>query len=117
MAEDVLAKAKESHQETAEKARLLSEGPYGAASWEKRRRVVYKAEAMEKGTNTRFVVTTRTDGPKDLYEFYARRGESENWIKDLKVHMKADRLSSAIGSSPTSSGSCCMARLTGSWMP
>ena len=48
---------------------------------------------MEKGTNTRFVVTTRTDGPKDLYEFYAKRGESENWIKDLKVHMKADRLS------------------------
>jgi hypothetical protein len=93
MAEDLLAKAKESHQETAEKARLFSEGPYGAASWEKRRRVVYKAEAMEKGTNTRFVVTTRTDGPKDLYEFYARRGESENWIKDLKVHMKADRLS------------------------
>ena len=93
MAEDLLAKAKESHQETAEKARLFSEGPYGAASWEKRRRVVYKAEAMEKGTNTRFVLTTRTDGPKDLYEFYARRGESENWIKDLKVHMKADRLS------------------------
>ena len=93
MAEDLLAKAKESHQETAEKARLFSEGPYGAASWERRRRVVYKAEAMEKGTNTRFVVTTRTDGPKDLYEFYARRGESENWIKDLKVHMKADRLS------------------------
>jgi hypothetical protein len=48
---------------------------------------------MEKGTNTRFVLTTRTGRPKDLYEFYARRGESENWIKDLKVHMKADRLS------------------------
>jgi len=48
---------------------------------------------MEKGTNTRFVVTTRTDGPKDLYGFYARRGESENWIKDFKVHVKADQLS------------------------
>ena len=93
MAEDLLAKAKESHEEIGEKARLFSEGPYGAASWERRRRVVYKAEAMEKGTNTRFVVTTRTDRPKDLYEFYARRGESENWIKDLKVHMKAHRLS------------------------
>ena len=93
MAEDLLAEAKESQEEIGEKARLFSEGPYGAASWERRRRVVYKAEAMEKGTNTRFVLTTRTDGPKDLYEFYARRGESENWIKDLKVHMKADRLS------------------------
>ena len=48
---------------------------------------------MHKGTNTRFVVSTRTDGPKDLYEFYAKRGESENWIKDLKLVLKADRLS------------------------
>ena len=45
------------------------------------------------GTNTRFVVTTRTDAPKDLYDFYVKRGESENWIKDFKLHIKADRLS------------------------
>jgi len=44
---------------------------------------------MEQGTNTRFVLTTRsTTDPKDLYEFYARRGESENWIKDFKLHMR-----------------------------
>ena len=57
------------------------------------RRVVYKAEAMEQGTNTRFLVTTRDDKPEDLYGLYARRGESENWIKDLKLALKADRLS------------------------
>jgi hypothetical protein len=28
-----------------------------------------------------------------LYGFYARRGEGENWIKDFKLHVKADRLS------------------------
>jgi hypothetical protein len=66
---------------------------YKAASWEHERRVVYKAEAMEQGTNRRFVVSTRLDAPKELYEFYAKRGESENWIKDFKLHMKADRLS------------------------
>ena len=48
---------------------------------------------MEQGTNTRFVVTSRTDGPKELYEWYIRRGESENWIKDFKLAPKADRLS------------------------
>ncbi len=48
---------------------------------------------MEQGTNTRFVVTTRTDQAKELYEFYARRGESENWIKDFKLAIRADRLS------------------------
>lgn len=93
MAQDLLTEAKESHEDKGEKARLFSEDIYRAASWERRRRVVYKAEVMEKGTNTRFVVTTRTEEPKDLYEFYAGRGEGENWIKDFKLHIKADRLS------------------------
>ncbi len=93
MAEGLLEEANESHERTGRKARLFSEGLYEAGSWEKGRRVVYKAEAMEKGTNTRFVVTTRNDEPKALYEFYAQRGEGENWIKDFKLHMKADRLS------------------------
>jgi hypothetical protein len=93
MAEDLLEAATEEHQRTAQKVRLFGEDLYGAASWEKKRRVVYKAEAMDKGTNKRFVVTTRHDEPKELYEFDARRGESENWIKDFKLHIRAERLS------------------------
>jgi hypothetical protein len=93
MGKDLLEEASQEHQRTAQKARLFGEDLYGAASWEKERRVIYKAEAMEQGTNRRFVVSTRGDAPKELYEFYARRGQSENWIKDFKVHMKADRLS------------------------
>jgi len=93
MAEELLEEAKESHEKTSQKARLFGEDVYEAGSWEHSRRVIYKAEAMEQGTNTRFVVTTRNDEPNALYEFYARRGEGENWIKDLKLHMKADRLS------------------------
>jgi integrase len=90
---DLLAEAQESYDRKGEKVRLFSEGLYRAASWEHERRVIYKAEAMEKGTNTRFLVSTRRADPKELYEFYARRGESENWIKDLKLALKADRLS------------------------
>jgi Transposase DDE domain group 1 len=93
MAGDLLEEAREEHERTAHKAKLFAEGTYQAASWEKKRRVVYKAEVMEQGTNRRFVLTTRSDQPKALYEFYARRGEAENWIKDFKVHVKADRLS------------------------
>src|SRR3712207_2718045 len=47
IAEELLAEAKESHEARGEKARLFSEGPYGARSWEKKRRVVYKAEATQ----------------------------------------------------------------------
>jgi len=93
MAEELLQEATEEHERTAHKVRLFGEDLYEAASWERARRVIYKAEVMEKGTNRRFVVTTRSDAPKALYEFYARRGEGENWIKDFKLHMKADRLS------------------------
>jgi hypothetical protein len=53
IAEELLAEAKESHQQKGEKVRLFCEAPYKAGSWEHARRVIYKAEAMEKGTNTR----------------------------------------------------------------
>jgi len=90
---DPLDEAKERHETEGQKVRIFSEDSYQPASWHRRRRVIYKAEAMEQGTNTRFVVSTRTDAPEDLFEWYVRRGESENWIKDLKLGLKADRLS------------------------
>ena len=94
LAEELLQEAKRRYGDQQEKVKLFSEGSYRAGSWEHARRVVYKAEAMEQGTNTRFLVSTRNDlEPKDLYEFYVRRGESENWIKDFKLYIKADRLS------------------------
>lgn len=48
---------------------------------------------MEEGTNTRFVVTNKPGNAEDLYDHYVQRGETENRIKDLKVALKADRLS------------------------
>jgi Transposase DDE domain group 1 len=93
MAQELLDEAQEHYETEGEKVKLFSEGLYQAGSWEHERRVIYKAEAMEQGTNPRFVVSTRSADPKELYEFYARRGQSENWIKDFKLHMKADRLS------------------------
>jgi hypothetical protein len=76
------------------KVRLLSEMSYQAGSWAKKRRVIYKAEVLEKGTNTRFVVTNRPEeAPLALYKSYAERGETENRIKDYKNALSADRLS------------------------
>jgi hypothetical protein len=73
--------------------RLLEETTYQAGSWPVARRVIVKAEALAKGPNTRFVVTSRTDPPEALYAWYTARGETENWIKDLKGACFADRLS------------------------
>lgn len=79
--------------ETGEKVRLIGETSYQAGSWAGERRVVYKAEALAKGPNTRFVVTTHTASADQVYAGYMDRGEPENWIKDLKNHCFADRLS------------------------
>lgn len=73
--------------------RLVSAGSYRAGSWERTRRVIYKAEVMEEGINTRFVVTSKSERPTKLYDWYTSRGESENRIKDFKLALKADRLS------------------------
>ena len=51
MAHDLLEEATQEHERTDKKATLFGEALYGAASWERERRVVYKAEAMEQGTD------------------------------------------------------------------
>jgi hypothetical protein len=83
-----------SEEREGEKVRLVSSASHQAGTWEHSRRVIYKAEVLEKGTNTRFVVTSRSDPePEELYDWYVGRGEAEGWIKDFKLALKADRLS------------------------
>jgi hypothetical protein len=94
LAAPLVAQAQQQHQQTGEKVRLAGEGRYAADSWSHERRVIYKAEEVTKGSNLRFVVTSRTDlAPLALYNWYVRRGEPELWIKDLKDACFADRLS------------------------
>jgi hypothetical protein len=93
VAAPLLAQAQGLQAQTGVKVRLVSETTYQAGSWDRDRRVVYKAEALTKGPNTRFVVTTRSDPPEALYDFYVDRGTPELWIKDLKRACSADRLS------------------------
>src|SRR5829696_9032358 len=87
------AAAAQSAAEGGAKVRLADATDYQAESWPALRRVVFKAEILVKGPNTRFVVTTRPDDPLALYDWYVDRGEAENWIKDFKNALAADRLS------------------------
>jgi len=81
-------------EETGKKHRLFTSFYYRADSWHRRRRVIAKAECMPQGTNRRFVVTNLPGGAQELYDdIYVHRGDMENRIKELKNHLKADRLS------------------------
>lgn len=67
------------------------------SSWSRFRRVVGKAEHLEKGSNPRFVVTNLMMPeytPQRVYEdMYCPRGEMENRIKEQQLCLFADRTS------------------------
>lgn len=77
------------------RTRLYSEFQYAAGSWDRPRRVIIKAEVLALGDNPRYVVTSLTaPQPQTAYkELYCARGQSENFIKQLKCDLAADRTS------------------------
>jgi Transposase DDE domain group 1 len=92
-----LQQAKKEHQRTGQAARIFSEFSYRThKSWSRSRRVVAKAEYLEKGENPRFVVTSlpaESWKATALYEqTYCARGEMENRIKE-QLSLFADRMS------------------------
>ena len=68
-------------------------------SWSRSRRVIAKAEYLDKGENPRFVVTSLARSrytPREVYEgLYCPRGEMENRIKEQQLYLFADRTSAA----------------------
>ena len=89
--------AKAQYQKTGRAARLFKEFVYQTReSWSRARRVVAKAEHLEKGENPRFVVTSlrREEWPAQaLYEeHYCARGDMENRIKE-QLMLFSDRTS------------------------
>ena len=81
---------------TAVPSRLFTGWWYQAGTWDRPRYVVAKAEANDRGTNRRFVVTNRPGAelfPAGTYDEYVERGESENRNKEIKCDLAMDRLS------------------------
>jgi hypothetical protein len=82
------------HHFTGQKTQTFGQFLYAAHSWSRERRVIVKAEYLQKGENVRFVITNITQAsPADIYRFYCQRGDMENRIEELKNHLKADRTS------------------------
>jgi hypothetical protein len=90
----LLERAQRQYQETGEKQRLFTSFSYQAESWDKPRRIIAKVEYTRLGANQRFVVTNLSRNPQFVYDdIYVLRGDVENRIKELKLELKADRLS------------------------
>jgi hypothetical protein len=95
----LMGTARRLSRETGATAHLYSECRYAAGTWEKRRRVVIKAEVVrhpgrEPKNNPRFVVTNLKHSPRHLYTaIYCNRANVENRIKELHHGLEIDRTS------------------------
>ena len=97
--QDSMVEAEAQYRQSGEAARVFLEFFYQTReSWNRARRVVAKAEYLEKGENPRFIVTSlpRQSWPaQPLYEqHYCARGDMENRIKE-QLMLFADRTSTA----------------------
>ena len=94
-----MQQARQQQQRSGQAARVFADFPYRTRkSWSRSRRVVGKAEYLEKGENPRFLVTSlerRAWPAQKLYEqLYCARGDMENRIKE-QLSLFSDRLSTA----------------------
>jgi hypothetical protein len=93
-----LLQAKSQYEQTGSAARIFRDFTYQTLkSWSNSRRVVGKAEYLDKGQNPRFIVTSLLQDQYDarsLYEdLYCGRGDMENRIKEQQLCLFADRTS------------------------
>lgn len=93
MAKEQIDAASVSFKQSGLKQKLFGEVRYAAASWERERRVIVKAEHTAKGSNPRFVVTNLFCNPENMYTTYCARGEMENRIKEQQLYLYSDRTS------------------------
>ena len=95
-----MKKARRQWEQTGKPARVFTEFRYRTReSWSRARRVIAKAEYLDKGENPRFVVTSWSPAQMEarpLYEeFYCARGDMENRIKEQQLALFADRTSTS----------------------
>jgi len=91
---NLMAEAEARFEATGEKQRLFGETMYAAKTWDRKRRVIMKAEYGPQGSNPRYVVTNLPGDPQTLYDRdYCARGEMENRIKEQQLDMFSDRTS------------------------
>ena len=89
----LIAKAQARYGRTGRAVFIRTSFWHRAKSWPHQRRILVKVDVTAQGLNVRFMVTNRRGRAVDLIAWYDDRGASENWIKELKRDIHADRLS------------------------
>jgi hypothetical protein len=95
-AQRLMGKARVRSRQTGKTAHLYGETRYAAKSWNRKRRVILKAEVVRHPgrapkNNPRFVVTNLPHTPETVYRIYCQRGDVENRLKELHHGLEMDR--------------------------
>jgi hypothetical protein len=98
IAEPVMRASRREQRQTGGTARRFGECRYAAKSWDRERRVIFKAEVVvldgrAPRDNCRFVVTNMRHAPDRIYDIYRQRGDAENRIKELHQGVEIGRTS------------------------
>src|SRR6266850_905798 len=95
----LLGRARMQARSTGDTATLYGETRYAARRWERKRRIIMKAEVLcypgrARKDNPRFLVTNLPHRPATVYtRVYCGRGDMENRIKELQHGVAMDRTS------------------------
>ena len=95
----LLGRARTQARTTGETATLYGETRYAARRWDRKRRIIMKAEVLcypgrARKDNPRFLVTNVPHRPATVYtRLYCGRGDMENRLKELQQGLAMDRTS------------------------
>jgi hypothetical protein len=95
----LLGRARMQTRATEETATLYGETRYAARRWDRKRRIIMKAEVLcypgrSRKDNPRFLVTNLPHRPATVYtRLYCGRGDMENRLKELQQGLAMDRTS------------------------
>jgi hypothetical protein len=95
----LLGRARMLARTTGESATLYGETRYAARRWDRKRRIIMKAEVLcypgrSRKDNPRFLVTNLPHRPATVYtRLYCARGDMENRLKELQQGVAMDRTS------------------------
>jgi hypothetical protein len=95
----LLGRARMQARTTDETATLYGETRYAARRWDRKRRIIMKAEVLcypgrSRKDNPRFLVTNLSHRPATVYtRLYCGRGDMENRLKELQHGVAMDRTS------------------------
>ena len=93
-AQPYLSAAEQAFHDSGRKQRQFHVVYYAARSWDRRRRIIVKAEHTAQGSNPRYLVTNLSSNPQYLYDrLYCARGDMENRIKEQQLDLFAGRTS------------------------